>query len=115
MKKIRTRFAPSPTGALHIGGVRTALYCYLFAKKNNGDFILNLRAIYEVEDKVSFGFIVKNVLNTDYAIRPAKPNAPRTFINTLPFFANSIYAYSSIFCTGYILHFIKSKSNIVKY
>lgn len=42
MKKIRTRFAPSPTGPLHIGGVRTALYCYLFAKKNNGDFLLRI-------------------------------------------------------------------------
>ncbi|MCB9257219.1 MAG: glutamate--tRNA ligase [Chitinophagales bacterium] len=41
-KKIRTRFAPSPTGPLHMGGVRTALYCYLFAKKNQGDFILRI-------------------------------------------------------------------------
>lgn len=41
-KKIRTRFAPSPTGPLHMGGVRTALYCYLFAKKNNGDFLLRV-------------------------------------------------------------------------
>jgi|TARA_B110000483_G_scaffold75626_3_gene94146 glutamyl-tRNA synthetase len=41
-RKIRTRFAPSPTGPLHMGGVRTALYCYLFAKKNNGDFILRV-------------------------------------------------------------------------
>ncbi|MEZ4916504.1 MAG: glutamate--tRNA ligase [Chitinophagales bacterium] len=41
-KKIRTRFAPSPTGPLHMGGVRTALYCYLFAKQNNGDFILRI-------------------------------------------------------------------------
>lgn len=40
--KIRVRFAPSPTGPLHIGGVRTALYNYLFAKKNNGDFILRI-------------------------------------------------------------------------
>jgi len=39
---IRVRFAPSPTGALHIGGVRTALYNYLFAKKNNGKFILRI-------------------------------------------------------------------------
>jgi glutamyl-tRNA synthetase len=39
---IRVRFAPSPTGPLHIGGVRTALYNYLFAKKNNGDFILRI-------------------------------------------------------------------------
>lgn len=41
-RKIRVRFAPSPTGPLHIGGVRTALYNYLFAKKNGGDFILRI-------------------------------------------------------------------------
>ena len=41
-KKVRVRFAPSPTGALHIGGVRTALYNYLFAKKNNGAMILRI-------------------------------------------------------------------------
>ena len=39
---IRTRFAPSPTGPLHMGGVRTALYAYLFAKKNKGAFILRI-------------------------------------------------------------------------
>src|SRR5690606_15593344 len=37
-----TRFAPSPTGYLHVGGARTALYCYLFARKNNGKFILRV-------------------------------------------------------------------------
>ena len=42
MKKVRVRFAPSPTGPLHIGGVRTALYNYLFAKKYGGDFILRI-------------------------------------------------------------------------
>ena len=41
-KKVRVRFAPSPTGALHIGGVRTALYNYLFAKQNGGDMILRI-------------------------------------------------------------------------
>ena len=41
-RKVRVRFAPSPTGPLHIGGVRTALYNYLFAKKHNGDFILRI-------------------------------------------------------------------------
>ncbi|MCB9798131.1 glutamate--tRNA ligase [Candidatus Nomurabacteria bacterium] len=39
---IRTRFAPSPTGMLHIGGLRTALFAYLFAKKNGGEFILRI-------------------------------------------------------------------------
>jgi len=42
MEQVRVRFAPSPTGPLHIGGVRTALYNYLFAKKNNGTFILRI-------------------------------------------------------------------------
>ena len=42
MTKVRVRFAPSPTGALHLGGARTALYDYLFAKKNGGDFILRI-------------------------------------------------------------------------
>jgi glutamyl-tRNA synthetase len=41
-KKVRVRFAPSPTGGLHLGGVRTALFNYLFAKQNNGTFILRV-------------------------------------------------------------------------
>jgi glutamyl-tRNA synthetase len=40
--KVRTRFAPSPTGYLHIGGARTALFCYLFARKHDGQFILRI-------------------------------------------------------------------------
>lgn len=40
--RVRVRFAPSPTGPLHIGGVRTALYNYLFAKQNGGDFLLRI-------------------------------------------------------------------------
>lgn len=42
MSKVRVRFAPSPTGPLHLGGVRTALYDYLFAKKQGGDFVLRI-------------------------------------------------------------------------
>ncbi|MEE1946528.1 glutamate--tRNA ligase [Pedobacter sp. KR3-3] len=41
-KKVRVRFAPSPTGGLHLGGVRTALFNYLFAKKHNGTFVLRV-------------------------------------------------------------------------
>ena len=44
----RVRYAPSPTGKLHIGGLRTALYNYLYAKQNNGKFILRI----EDTDKV---------------------------------------------------------------
>ena len=57
MKKVRTRFAPSPTGYMHIGNLRTALYAYLFAKSQDGDFILRIedtdRARY-VADAVEF-------------------------------------------------------------
>lgn len=41
-KKIVTRFAPSPTGFMHVGSLRTAIFAYLWAKKNNGDFILRI-------------------------------------------------------------------------
>ncbi|MBR2734312.1 MAG: glutamate--tRNA ligase, partial [Selenomonadaceae bacterium] len=57
MNRIRTRFAPSPTGYMHIGNLRTALYAYLFAKSQGGDFILRIedtdRARY-VADAVEF-------------------------------------------------------------
>src|SRR3990167_5045383 len=42
MTPVRTRFAPSPTGYLHIGGARTALYCWLYAHKTQGKFILRI-------------------------------------------------------------------------
>lgn len=42
MKKVRTRFAPSPTGRMHVGNLRTALYAYLIAKHENGDFMLRI-------------------------------------------------------------------------
>ena len=42
MSKVRVRFAPSPTGPLHLGGIRTALYDYLFAKNQGGDFVLRI-------------------------------------------------------------------------
>ncbi len=61
IRKIRTRFAPSPTGMFHIGSARTALFNYLFAKHNNGDFILRLedtdqkRSTEEFEDDILDG------------------------------------------------------------
>ncbi|WP_353203971.1 glutamate--tRNA ligase family protein, partial [Sphingomonas sp.] len=39
---IRTRFAPSPTGMLHVGNIRTALHCWLWARKNGGEFWLRI-------------------------------------------------------------------------
>lgn len=58
---IKTRFAPSPTGYLHVGGLRTALYCYLFARKNKGKFILR------IEDTDQERFVegaIENLLKT---------------------------------------------------
>ena len=42
VKEVVTRFAPSPTGYLHIGGVRTALFNYIFTKKNHGKFLVRI-------------------------------------------------------------------------
>ena len=50
-RKVRVRFAPSPTGPLHIGGVRTALYNYLFARQHGGDMVLR------IEDTDSTGVV----------------------------------------------------------
>lgn len=72
--KVRTRFAPSPTGYMHIGNLRTALYAYLFAKASKGDFILRIedtdRARY-VADAVDF---IKNTLNAAKIIPDEGPN-----------------------------------------
>ena len=43
MSKVATRFAPSPTGALHIGGIRTALFNWLYSKNKNGTFHLRIK------------------------------------------------------------------------
>ncbi len=81
MKKIRVRFAPSPTGPLHIGGVRTALYNYLFAKKFGGTFILRI----EDTDQARFvdgaeDYIMESLkwcgITVDEGIREGGPHAP---------------------------------------
>ena len=64
---VRTRFAPSPTGMLHIGGLRTALFAYLFARKHQGDFLLRIEdtdrnrfvegGIEQIIDSLSWGNI----------------------------------------------------------
>lgn len=80
-KKVRVRFAPSPTGPLHIGGVRTALYNYLFAKKHGGDFILRI----EDTDQARFvpgaeEYIVESLtwagLKFDEGVHVGGPHAP---------------------------------------
>lgn len=61
MNQIRVRFAPSPTGFLHIGGLRTALYDYLFAKHNNGKCILRIE---DTDQKRKVEGAVENLLHT---------------------------------------------------
>lgn len=80
-RKVRVRFAPSPTGPLHIGGVRTALYNYLFAKRNSGVFILRIedtdqtRYVEGAED-----YIIEALqwagIKIDEGVREGGPHAP---------------------------------------
>ena len=70
---LTTRFAPSPTGYLHVGGARTALYSWLYAKKNNGEFILRIedtdleRSTQESVDAIMDGM---NWLNLEWTQGP---------------------------------------------
>lgn len=81
MQPVRVRFAPSPTGALHIGGVRTALYNYLLAKKTNGTMILRI----EDTDQTRFvpgaeAYIIKSLawvgIKIDEGVGQGGPHAP---------------------------------------
>lgn len=75
-KQIVTRFAPSPTGFMHIGGVRTALYAYLFARKNNGTFILRIEDTdknREVEGSIAHIQESLRWLGIDWDMGPDKP------------------------------------------
>jgi nondiscriminating glutamyl-tRNA synthetase len=84
-KKIVTRFAPSPTGFMHIGGVRTALFAYLFAKKNNGIFILRIEDTdKEREVPGSIKHIQESLkwLGIDWDIGPENPGEFGTVIQS---------------------------------
>lgn len=80
-EKVVTRFAPSPTGFMHVGGVRTALYAWLWAKKNNGTFILRIEDTdKEREVEGSIGHIIESLkwlgLDFDYGPDKKGPNDP---------------------------------------
>ena len=61
MSKVVTRFAPSPTGTLHIGGVRTALFNYIYAKQTNGEFLVRIE---DTDRERSTKAYEKNILDT---------------------------------------------------
>ncbi|MDR3112258.1 MAG: glutamate--tRNA ligase [Elusimicrobiota bacterium] len=63
MRKVRVRFAPSPTGDLHIGGVRTALFNWLFAKNQKGDFVLRVEDTDEVRSTESSTQVIIEAMN----------------------------------------------------
>jgi glutamyl-tRNA synthetase len=75
-KNVRVRFAPSPTGPLHIGGVRTALFNYLFAKKHNGTFVLRIEDTDQnrfVKGAEAYIVDAMNWLNIPFDESPNKP------------------------------------------
>ncbi len=84
-QKVVTRFAPSPTGFLHVGSARTALYSYLFAQKNNGKFILRIEdtdkarevdgAIKHIEDSLGW-------LGIEYDFGPDKPGETGPYLQS---------------------------------
>ena len=63
MSKVATRFAPSPTGPLHIGGVRTALFNWLFSKKQDGKFFLRIEDTDKERSKDEYKNQIINSLN----------------------------------------------------
>lgn len=80
-RKVRVRFAPSPTGPLHIGGVRTALYNYLFARRNGGDMILRIedtdsqRFVPGAEDYINEALAWLGI-EIDEGVREGGPHGP---------------------------------------
>lgn len=64
-QRVRVRFAPSPTGHLHLGGLRTALFNYLLAKKTGGDFILRIEDTDQVTRMV-YHSILKELLKCGF-------------------------------------------------
>ena len=85
MAKVRTRFAPSPTGYMHIGNLRTALYEYLIAKHDHGDFILRIEDTdqeREVEGAVDMIYKVMDQTGLGYDEGPNKPGEVGPYVQS---------------------------------
>lgn len=94
--KIKTRFAPSPTGSLHIGGLRTALVNYAFAEANGGDFILRIEDTDLNRSDVKFEYEIIDVLNSfNLEFKYLHKQSERTslYTNIAAFLASFNYAY----------------------
>ena len=92
MKKVRTRFAPSPTGRMHVGNLRTALYAYLIAKHEGGDFLLRiedtdqerfvdgaLEIIYRTLEKTDWSMMKGRIRTADAALMSRANGRHRAF------------------------------------
>lgn len=85
MEHVVTRYAPSPTGFQHIGGIRTALFAYLFAKKNGGTFILRIEDTdknREVDGAIQHTIDALNWLGIEYDYGPDKPGSIGPFLQS---------------------------------
>ena len=83
--KVRTRFAPSPTGFLHVGGLRTALYNYLYAKQHDGDFILRIEDTDQnrlIKSATENLIDILHTLNLDYNYGPNRDDQNGPYIQS---------------------------------
>ena len=83
--KVRTRFAPSPTGYMHIGNLRTAIFEYLTAKHENGDFILRIEdtdLTRKVDGAIDFIYDTLKICNIDISEGPNNPGEYGPYIQS---------------------------------
>ena len=82
MNKVRVRYAPSPTGYLHIGGARSALFNYLYAKQNNGDFVFRIedtdieRNIPGAEESQYYDMVWLGIIPDESPYKPVEKYGP---------------------------------------
>lgn len=125
MKPVRTRFAPSPTGFLHVGGLRTALYAYLWAKKHSGSFLLRIE---DTDRNRLVPGATENIIKTlnwaglDFDEGPGKPGVCETYIQSerLPLYAKHAqqlldhgHAYVC-FCSSERLELVRNRQIALK-
>ena len=79
MSKVRTRFAPSPTGKMHVGNLRTALYAYLITKHEGGDFILRIEDTDQVREVEGAVDIINRTLQATGLIHDEGPDKDKGF------------------------------------
>ncbi len=85
MSKVRTRFAPSPTGRMHVGNLRTALYAYLIARHEDGDFLLRIEDTDQNREMEGAVDIIKRTLSSaglEYDEGPDKPGAVGPYVQS---------------------------------